>query len=191
MNILPTRRPGNPTAKLVFAYLLIMFCLGKPLCAQIASEASGIFQQASAAMQRGDLNAAGDDFAAATKAAPAFAEAHFNLGLVREEQGRFDEAIVSFQKALALKPRLHGANLFLGIAYFRLNQLDKAFAAIQKKSASYPKDAPAWMWQGVVRLAQDEPEEAAEALDKAATLAPDDMDILYHPGRAHLLGSQN
>ena len=142
-------------------------------------------------MQRGNLNVAGDGFEAAARAAPAFAEAHFNLGLVREEQGRFDEAIASFQKAVALKPRLHGANLFLGIAYFRLNRLDKALAAIQKECASYSKDAPAWMWLGVVRLAQGKPEEAAEALDKAAKLAPDDMDILYHRGRAHLQVSKN
>src|SRR6266850_4256372 len=82
-------------------------------------------------------------------------------------------------------------HLFLGIAYFRLNQMDKALAAIQKESVSYPKDAHAWMWLGVGRLAEDKPEEAAEALDKAATLAPDDMDILYHRGRAHLLVSKN
>ncbi len=170
---------------------MMQFCLARPLCSQVESAASEIFRQASEAMQRGDLNAAGGGFEAAAKAAPAFAEAHFNLGLVREEQGRFDEAIASFQKALALKPRLHGANLFLGIAYFRVNQLDKALAAIQKESASYSKDAPAWMWLGVVRLAQERPEEAAEALDKAATLAPDDIDILYHRGRAHLLVSKN
>jgi tetratricopeptide (TPR) repeat protein len=175
----------------MLASLAFLFCLAWPLRAQVAPEVSEIFRRASEAMQRGNLNAAGDGFETAAKAAPAFAEAHFNLALVREEQGRFDEAIASFQKVLALKPRLHGANLFLGIAYFRLNQLDKAFAAIQKESASYSKDAPGWMWLGVVRLAQDKPEEAAEALDKAATLAPDDMDILYHRGRAHLLVSKN
>jgi tetratricopeptide (TPR) repeat protein len=191
VNVPSTKRPGNPDAKFVFAFLAILLYLGEPLCAQMASDASEIFRQASEAMQRGNLSVAGDGFETAAKAAPAFAEAHFNLGLVREEQSRFDEAIASFQKALALKPRLHGANLFLGIAYFRLNQLDKALAAIQKESASYSKDAPAWMWLGVVRLAQDKPEEAAEALDKAATLAPDDMDVLYHRGRAHLLVSKN
>jgi tetratricopeptide (TPR) repeat protein len=175
----------------MLASLVFLFFLAIPVRAQVAPEVSEIFLQASEAMQRGDLNAAGDGFAAAAKAAPAFAEAHFNLGLVREEQGRFDEAIASFQKALALKPRLHGANLFLGIAYFRLNQLDKALAAIQRETASFPKDAPAWMWFGVVRLAQDRPEEAATALDKAATLAPGDMDTLYHRGRAHLLVSKN
>jgi tetratricopeptide (TPR) repeat protein len=175
----------------MLASLSFLFCLAWPLSPQVPPEVSEVFRQASEAMQRGDLDGAGDGFEAATKAAPAFAEAHFNLGLVREEQGRFDEAIASFQKAVALKPRLHGANLFLGIAYLRLNQLDRALAAIQRESASYPKDAPAWMWLGVVRLAQDKPEEAAEALDKAAALAPDDMDILYHRGRAHLLVSKN
>jgi tetratricopeptide (TPR) repeat protein len=175
----------------VFTYLVMLFCLARPLRSQVESAASEIFRQASQAMQRGDLHAAGDGFEAAAKAAPAFAEAHFNLGLVREEQGRFDEAIASFQKALELKPRLHGANLFLGIAYFRLNQQDKALATIQKETASFPEDAPAWMWLGVVRLAQDRPEEAANALDKAAKLAPDDMDVLYHRGRAHLLVSKN
>jgi tetratricopeptide (TPR) repeat protein len=191
VNIPSTTRPGKPTSKFVFGGLVILFCLAKPLYSQVESAASEIFRQASEAMQRGNLNVAGDGFEAAARAAPAFAEAHFNLGLVREEQGRFDEAITSFQKVLALKPRLHGANLFLGIAYFRLNQLDKAFAAIQKESASYSQDAPAWMWLGVVRLAQGQPEEAAGALDKAAKLAPDDMDILYHRGRAHLQVSKN
>jgi len=191
VDIPSTKRPGKPIARWVFAYLVILFCLARPLCSQVESAASEIFRQASEAMQRGNLTVAGDGFEAAARAAPAFAEAHFNLGLVREEQGRLDEAIASFQKALALKPRLHGANLFLGIAYFRLNHLDKALAAIQKESALYSKDAPAWMWLGVVRLAQDKPEQAAEALDKAATLAPDDLDILYHRGRAHLLVSKN
>src|SRR6202158_6253643 len=191
VNIPSKKRLRNPDAKFAFAFLAILLGLGEPLCAQMAPDASEIFRQASEAMQRGNLNVAGDGFEAATKATPAFAEAHFNLGLVREEQGRFDEAIASFQKALALNPRLHGANLFLGIAYFRLNQLDEALAAIQKETASFPKDAPAWMWFGVVRLAQDRPGEAANALDKAAKLAPDDMDVLYHRGRAHLLVSKN
>src|SRR5216683_4459443 len=191
MEMTVTKGGHAQVAWLLLATLTFLSLLDSQLSAQMTPEVSSVFMQASEAMRGGDLNAAGDGFAAAAKLAPAFAEAHFNLGLVREEQGRFDEAIASFQKALALKPRLHGANLFLGIAYFRLNQLDKAFVAIQKESASYSKDASAWMWLGVVRLAQDKPEEAAEALDKAAILAPDDMDILYHRGRAHLLVSKN
>jgi tetratricopeptide (TPR) repeat protein len=172
--------------------MALLFCLAWPLHAQVApEEVSEIFSQASEAMRRGDLNTAGNGFAAAATAAPEFAEAHFNLGLVREEQGRMDEAVASLQKALALKPRLHGGNLFLAVAYYRMNRYEAALAAIQKETSSYPKDPAAWMWLGVIRLAQEKPEEAAEALDKAAKLAPDDVDILYHRGHAHLLVSKN
>src|SRR5712692_4104595 len=149
------------------------------------------FRQATVAMREGHLDEASEGFAAIVKEIPSFAEAHLNLGLVLQEQSRFDEAIASLQKALILKPSLRGANLFLGVALFRLNQLDRAVVAIQKETTAYPKDPAAWMWLGVVRLAQEKPEEAAEALDKAAKLAPDDTDILYHRGRAHLLVSKN
>lgn len=161
-----------------------------PLWAQ-NNPAATQFEQATAAMRAGNLDAAAAGFAAAIQQTPDFAEAHFNLGLVNEERGRFEEAIASFQKALALKPRMHGANLFLGITEFRLNQLDKAHAAVAREAAAFPRDAAAWMWLGVVSLAQDKPEEAAIALDKAERLKPNDQDILYHRGRAHLLVSKN
>src|SRR5713226_3410630 len=178
--------------RLVSPFVLCMiYGVTVPLWAQRSSSVDDRFRQASEAMRKGNLEEAGEGFAAVIKQDPSFAEAHLNLGLVREEQRRHEEAITSFQKALGLKPRVHGASLFLGVAYFHLNQLDKAIAAIEKETASYPKDAPAWMWLGVVRLAQDKPEDAAGALDKAANLAPNDMDILYHRGRAHLLVSKN
>jgi tetratricopeptide (TPR) repeat protein len=142
-------------------------------------------------MRAGDLDTAAAGFAEIVKQQPTFAEAHFNLGLVNEERGHYDEAIASFQKALTLKPHLHGANLFLGITQFRLNHLDAAHAAVAKETVSYPKDASAWMWLGVVCLAQDKAEDAAAALDNAAKLNPDDEDIFYHRGRAHLLVSKN
>src|SRR6266851_7732581 len=159
--------------------------------AQGGTDVNERFRQATMAMREGHLDEASEGFAAIVKEIPSFAEAHLNLGLVLQEQSRFDEAIASLQKALILKPRLHGANLFLGVARFHIKQIDLAVAAIQKETAAYPKDAPAWMWLGVVRLAQERPEEAAEALDQAAKLAPDDMDILYHRGHAHLLVSKN
>jgi tetratricopeptide (TPR) repeat protein len=175
-----------------FAFGFGCLLLATSVC--VFAQSSGIppeFVQATQAMREGKLDEAAAGFAAAVKRQPAFAEAHFNLGLVDEELGKYDEAIVSLREALKLKPRLHGANLFLGIAEFRLNHLDDAAAAVLKETSTYPKDSPAWMWLGVVRLAQDRPEDAADSLDKAAKLSPDDQDILYHRGRAHLLVSKN
>jgi tetratricopeptide (TPR) repeat protein len=172
--------------------MLLIMLLTLPTLVQAQSpQVTAEFTRATQAMRAGNLEEAGSGFAAVIKLAPAFAEAYFNLGLVRQEQGRYEEAIPSFQKALTLQPRLHGANLFLGTTEFRLNHLEKAASAIQKETAAYPKDANAWMWLGVVCLAQDRAEEAAEALDRADQLKPNDQDILYHRGRAHLLVSKN
>jgi tetratricopeptide (TPR) repeat protein len=191
MKVSATKHGHVHVAKIMLACLALLFLVDRQTTAQVTPEVSGVFVQASEAMRRGDLNAAGDGFSAAAKLAPAFAEAHFNLGLVREEQGRLEEAIASFEKALTLKPRLHGANLFLAVAHYKLNHFDQALAAARKETEAYPKDASAWMWFGVIELAKDRPEEAATALDKAADLNPNEVDILYHRGQAHLLVSNN
>jgi tetratricopeptide (TPR) repeat protein len=184
------RKIGSSSLKLWSSLLAFCFWLTLTSTAQTAAQAE-IFAQATRAMQEGNLDAAAAGFGTVVKQMPTFAEAHFNLGLVRQEQGQFDDAIASFKKALALKPHLHGANLFLGITEFRANNLDAALTAVKKETATYPKDPNAWMWLGVVSLARDRPEEAAEALDKADKLKPGDPDILYHRGRAHLLVSKN
>src|SRR5262249_23476719 len=106
-------------------------------------------------------------------------------------QGKNEEAIASLQNALKLKPRLRGANLFLGIAQYRLNQFAAAVASLKKETTYFPSSPEAWMWLGVVQLASELPDDAAQSLDRAYKLAPDNVDILYNRGRAHLLVSKN
>jgi tetratricopeptide (TPR) repeat protein len=60
-----------------------------------------------------------------------------------------------------------------------------------KETIAYPKDANAWMWLGVVELEKGNGQDAAEALDKAAKLSSENVDILYHRGRAHLFVSND
>jgi tetratricopeptide (TPR) repeat protein len=141
-------------------------------------------------MKHGDLNTAARGFASVVKSDPSFAEAHFNLGLVLQEQGHLQEAIASFEKALVLRPRLHGANLFLAVAQYKLGHFDQARSAAHKETAAYPRDASAWMWLGIIEIGADRPQAAAAALDKAAQLSPGNVDILYHRGQAHLLVSK-
>jgi superkiller protein 3 len=162
-----------------------------PASGQVSADSNDRFRQATEALRQGRLEDAATGFAAAVTAAPTFAEAHLNLGLVLEEQGKNEEAIASLQKALKLKPRLHGANLFLGVAEYRLNHFDLAIASLKKEIAYYPSSADAWMWLGVVQLAGGQADQATESLDRAAKLNPDNVDILYNRGRAHLLVSKN
>jgi tetratricopeptide (TPR) repeat protein len=171
-------------------FCLLVFCCGERITRAQNGTVEEQFRQATDAMRAGRLDDAAQTLSSIVGASPAFAEAHLNLGLVREEQGKNEAAIANFREALALKPRLRGANLFLGVAQYRLNDLSNALASVRKETVFFPNDANAWMWVGVIELATGHPEEAATVLDRASKLAPDNVDILYHRGRAHLLVSK-
>lgn len=186
--------PAGKGLRLGLLTLALMLPLAKPLTGQtqtLAPDAAQGMQDATSALREGRLDDAAAGFRAVVKATPTFAEAYFNLGLVCQQQGKYEDAIASFQKALRIKPRLHGANLFLGISELRLNHFDQAIIALQKETTAYPKESPAWMWLGVVWLAEEKPEKAIEALDRAYKLDPENTDVLYHRGRAHLLVSKD
>ena len=190
-HILSRLVPRTSSVVCLVLLLLAPLVVARSQTAQLSPAITERFQQATQAMRAGDLDQAGDGFASIVKDAPRFAEAYLNLGLVREEQRRHGDAIASFQRALELKPRLRGANLFLGVAEFRSNLLDAAIVALRKETAAYPKDANVWMWLGVVELEKGNGQDAAEALDVAAKLSPENVDILYHRGRAHLFVSND
>jgi tetratricopeptide (TPR) repeat protein len=149
-----------------------------------------IFRDGTTEMRAGHLEAAAQDFTKAVELSPGFAEAHFNLGLVLLQQKRFNDAASSLNRSLILKPRLRGANLFLGIACYRRNEYDKAIAALTRETKIDASSAQAFMWLGVVQLAKGDAGSAVSSLDRAFELKPDDVDILYHRGRAHMLVSK-
>src|SRR5277367_3664372 len=94
---------GHP-CRVIFQLLPCILLLAGSIAVRAQSDAvSTQFIRATQAMQEGNLDAAAAGFAAIVKQSPNFAEAHFNLGLVSEERGKYDEAIGSFQKALSLK----------------------------------------------------------------------------------------
>jgi len=170
------------------ALLLVLFSLG--IASAQTPEAEAAFRRGIDALHAARLDAAAEAFAQSAHLAPRFAPAYLNLGLVREQQGRHQEAIAALQSAIAIKPTLRGANLFLGIAEYRLNHFEEAAKALEAETRASPEDAKAWMWLGIDLLAAKRPTDAAEALNKAAKLSPDDVDILYHRGRALLLSSR-
>ncbi|MDQ2832910.1 MAG: tetratricopeptide repeat protein [Acidobacteriota bacterium] len=178
-------------AKAVCLALVLPLCLGTT-CTSYAQDATGTdLRLGNQAMREGHPDRAVEYFQSAVAGAPKLAEAYLNLGLADEQLGRQNEAADAFTRALHLKPALAGANLFLGIADYRLNRLDAATKALHAEVERSPRSPKAWMWLGLSYLAQNKPEEAAAALDKAGTLDPNDLDIMYHRGRAHLLVSKD
>jgi tetratricopeptide (TPR) repeat protein len=157
----------------------------------VSPEVEKTFHQGTDEMRGGLLDDAANDFSKVTTLNPSFAEAYFNLGLVRLMQRHPSAAIEPLTTSLKLRPALRGSHLFLGIAYYRTNQYPKAIEALKRETQLDPKSAEALMWLGVVQLADGNALAASAALDKAAELKPGDVDILYHRGRAHMIVSKD
>ena len=60
-----------------------------------------------------DLDEAARQYEQAVRLNPAYAEAYFNLGMTREEQGRTGDAVRQLQRALELQPDLAPARELL------------------------------------------------------------------------------
>jgi predicted O-linked N-acetylglucosamine transferase (SPINDLY family) len=69
---------------------------------------------------------------------PDYAEAHNNLGIVLNEQGRLDEAIASYGRALALKPDYAEAHSNRGNALKDQGRLDEAVADFRQALTLQP-----------------------------------------------------
>ena len=100
-------------------------------------------------------------------------EAHVNnLGNVFLRQGRMDEAIAQFQKALAINPEDANTHYNLGMPFAKGN-VNEAIAQFQKALAIKPQFAEAHYNLGNAFLQQGRVEEAIAQFQKALAIKPD------------------
>lgn len=70
---------------------------------------NALYDDGTAAIERGEFDRASDRFREAIQLRPGYAEAHNNLGIALASQGRIKEAIVEWEAALRLDPTLSDA----------------------------------------------------------------------------------
>ena len=167
--------------KSLVAFLLA--CGSPALFSQVADAA---FQRGAEALRAGQLDAAAAAFTESIQASPRFAQAYFNLGLVRFQQQRTADAAPLFVKSLELRPDLRGADLFLGISEYRLDKYGEAAVALKHAAEREPSNPEVAMWLGIAELASGDASGAVVNLEKASKLKPGNVDVLYHLGRAYM-----
>ena len=98
--------------------------------------------------------------------------AHCNLGDALAEQGRLDEAIAHFRRAVEIEPSYANAHNNLGNALLRKGSLDEAIVHFKKAAAIQPGFAVTHYNLGNALFRKGEVDEAIAAFEKALQLAP-------------------
>ena len=116
---------------------------------------------------------ASNAFRRVTELNPDYADGYHNLGIVLQDQGKFDEAIASYTKALAVKPNHVGAYFNMGNALQNQGMLDEAIEAYNKALSLKPDFAEAYNNIGNAIQGQGMLDDAIEAYKKAVAIKPD------------------
>lgn len=101
------------------------------------------------------------------------------LGLVCQEQGKYDESIEVFQKILKRAPLYPGVNSLLAISYYALNKFDRTVEASQKELTSNPKDKKARYYLSLALSASGRLFEAIQQLEALQADDPQNLAVAY------------
>jgi tetratricopeptide (TPR) repeat protein len=99
-------------------------------------------------------------------------KAAFDAGIALAQQGKYDEAIEQYKKALEKDPDQPYVIANMGDALAKLNKNDEALAAYQKAIALKPDDAAMYTNMGVLLGKMGKLAESQEAFKKAASVNP-------------------
>lgn len=132
--------------------------------------------------QRGLPKKAVEFIATAIEAEPnnkGICAAHMNMGLALMELGRFDAALASYDRAVAVAPENSEAHLSRAVVLERLRRTDAALAGYDRLIALRPNHADAHANRGNLLREMRRFEEAVESYERAIALDPQ---IEFVPG---------
>ena len=122
-------------------------------------------------------------------------DAWYGLGRIRYTRQRFQDAVDSFQKTLALEPKSVKAENNLGLAYEGLNRTEDAIKAYRRalaleqassQSVEKPPSEQPMLNLAIILIHHDRSEEALPLLTRAVAIAPRDPKIREQLGHLYL-----
>jgi protein O-mannosyl-transferase len=99
--------------------------------------------------------------------------AHYNLGIVLTEQGKTEDAVDHYRRAVALRSNYAEAHYNLGRLLVEEGQFDEAIAHYEKAAAINPADAEAQNNLGVTLFGIGRADDAITHYQKALQIRPD------------------
>ena len=149
-----------------------------------ASSTKDLLQEALALHQRGSVVEAAARYAEVLRADPGNADAHYYLGMMCCQHGRFAEGIEHAHKSLARNPRHARAHVLLGRALSAQGRREEALASFERATTLEPDLAQAHGHRADILSDLKRTAEAIESYDRALALVPDAVEDWFNRGVA-------
>ena len=108
---------------------------------------------------------------------------HFERGNARMIEGKLEEAIAEFRKALATEPTAVRINCNVAECLMHLGRYDEALAHVRRALVTDPRNSWAYNNLGAILVRAGKAEQAIEPLRKAIQIEPDYATAHYNLGR--------
>ena len=118
------------------------------------------------------------------KAHVADAEEWFRLGLQADRDGKYEEAILYYTKALKINPKDVRSLFNKGVDLLMLRRPAEALECFDRALKINPHDAEIWSNRGIALRALGRIEEAIECYDRALAINPNDAGVWSNKGVA-------
>ncbi|HEU4729064.1 MAG TPA: tetratricopeptide repeat protein, partial [Kofleriaceae bacterium] len=116
----------------------------------------------------------------ATGAAPEDAGTHHDLARAYHAVGRFEDAVRSARRAVALSPDLAEAWILLGRSCVVLDRHPEAIEALERGLTRFPDDPLARGSYAIALAGAGDPRRAIDEYEKALAIVPDEGSLLYN-----------
>lgn len=115
---------------------------------------------------------------------PKSPEANYTLGMVKKEQGQYDQAEVAFNKAVQLDPNFSDAYAGLGLVRLQRNDMVGAMTNLKQAIAINPGNSTAHYGMGRSLIQQGQLDEAIKELNTALYQYRNSAPVHFELGRA-------
>ena len=163
--------------------LLVILSHARGRAAQDERSPQDLLKEAQSLQQAGKLDEAIADYRLILKTYPDVAPVRSDLGAALAGEGRYQEAIVEYERALQLQP-LPQIRLNLALAYYKADKLELAVDNLKKVHEQMPDDLRAAMLLADCYLRQGQNKDVIEVLDPLQAAHGDDMGLIYMLGTA-------
>ena len=178
--------PQPPVSFLSRRLLCACFCgsaVGRRSGRPNRATPENLLNEAESLHRAGKLDQAIKDYRLFLKQRPDVAQVRSDLGAALAGAGRYEEAIVEYERALRLQP-LPQIRLNLALACYKTNKLALAVKNLKKVHEQMPNDVRSVMLLADCHLRLGENKEVIELLDPLERSHGDDLAIIYMLGTA-------